>query len=144
MPVVSFFNLKVWRALNVAGRVPTEIRFALLPCQYFVCAKCNLTKGPSDRTGTFLTNLCRSEKLGIRKPQTIATAQLILIGTVISLHRVKHILNADTNLWYVGWHDCSDCLTESLLTMSVIATCRCTSLDISVTVREREAMHRNP
>ena len=87
----------------MAGMVPVEIHFQLPPCQYFslVCANWNLTKGPSD-TATKIMDQSFQEQLGVRKPQTIATAQLILIGLVVSLHRVKQIATANVDLnWYV-------------------------------------------
>ena len=86
-------NYKLWRSLNVVVD-EQSIKFPLPPCSRIIPMQCswwNSTKGPSDTT-TRLLDSCE-EQLGIRNPQTVATARLLGIGGVI-FHRLNQFLSA--------------------------------------------------
>ena len=92
-------NYHLWRAINVVvdSRI---IKFPLPPCSRIVPIQCswwNSTKGPSDTTTKLLDNC--EEQLGIRNPQTIATARLLAIGGVV-FHRCNQILGGKDCLFY--------------------------------------------
>ena len=85
-------NFLLWRALNV--NISDDIKFPLPPSSRIIPIQhswWNATKGPSDTTTKLLDNC--EEQLGVRNPQTIATARLLAIGGVV-FHRCHQILTA--------------------------------------------------
>ena len=90
-------NFKLWRALNVhIGR----LKFPLPPCRRIIPIQhswWNITKGPSDTTTKLLDNC--EENLGVRTPQTIATARMLGIAGVV-FHRCNQIIGSKESSFY--------------------------------------------
>jgi hypothetical protein len=89
-------NYGIWRALNVDTN-RANISFPLPPaarCLPFQNAYWNAMKGPSDTTTKLIDRV--EEKLGVRKPRTIATSRLLTI-TAVAFHRSSQMIKTDIN-----------------------------------------------
>ena len=115
-------NYKLWRCLNID--IPSGIKFPLPPMRMiipYVNAFWNCTKGPSD-TMTRLLDSCE-ENLGIRSPQTIATARLFGI-LAVAFHRCHQVASSDKDAAFYqsmqGYRDAANQRSSFQKSMSVL------------------------
>jgi hypothetical protein len=95
-------NYSLWRKLNVD--VERHFKFPIPPCSRILPiqhSSWNIGKGGSDTT-TKLNDNCE-ERLGVRTPQTTATARMVLLYAV-SMHREFQMIGARKDLDYPSLH----------------------------------------